>query len=273
MKKLLLLAVLITGALNLKAQIYIAAEDTSSIYARVDTDPQFPGGFRMFDSYIDDNSVKLLKTGHALGGIVVSFFVEKTGKVTSPRIIKGLSPETDSAAVYLVKNSPLWKPGVKNGAPVKTYVKIIVKFYYSGTLRPVHVQDVVLSKGKNAEVAIDEPVGVTAQNGEVDVNRIYRSVERVPEFPGGIANLLQFFKHNQKIKTGSDGTSGRVIVSFIVETDGSLTDIKVVRGISTDCDAEALRLLKMSPKWTPGTIGGKPVRVQYTVPVNFEENN
>jgi protein TonB len=62
---------------------------------------------------------------------------------------------------------------------------------------------------------------------------------------------------------------GRVILTFVVERDGSLTDIKVVRGIGSGCDEEAVRALKASPKWKPGIQNGKPVRVQYSVPVAF----
>jgi protein TonB len=62
---------------------------------------------------------------------------------------------------------------------------------------------------------------------------------------------------------------GRVIVSFVIEVDGSLNDIKVVKGIGGGCDEEAVRAIKLSPRWTPGTINGRPVRVKYNVPVQF----
>ncbi|HZY36278.1 MAG TPA: hypothetical protein VFE53_06495, partial [Mucilaginibacter sp.] len=111
MRKLLLITALTTITLSLKAQIYIALEDTSSVYAKVDVDPQFPGGFRMFDKYIDDSSVKVLKPQHATGVIIAGFFVEKTGKITNPKIIRGLTAETDSAAAYILRSSPLWTAG------------------------------------------------------------------------------------------------------------------------------------------------------------------
>ncbi len=273
MKKLLLITALIAVTLGLKAQVYIALEDTSSVYAKVDADPQFPGGFRMFDRYIDDSSVKVLKPKHATGVIIAGFFVEKTGKITNPKIIRGLTPETDSAAVKLLKNSPLWKAGLKNGVPVKTFVKAAIKFIYSGNLRPVHVPEVVLSNGHNADVTIDEPVGtVESPKQPFDPNKIYTSVEKVPEFPGGNEALYKYLKDNNSLKGTDKNINGRVILSFVVEIDGSLTNIKVVRSFSTDCGAEALRMLKLSPKWHPGIAGGKSVRVAYMIPVQFGGN-
>jgi len=66
-----------------------------------------------------------------------------------------------------------------------------------------------------------------------------------------------------------NNVSGKVFVTFVVEKDGSLTDVKVVRGIGSGCDEEAMRVLKASPKWKAGIQNGRPVRVQYTMPINF----
>jgi hypothetical protein len=271
-KKLILIFVISGLTLKSKAQTYIVLEDTSSVYAKVDVDPAFPGGFQMFDRYIDDNSVKVLKPNHAVGVIVAGFILDKNGKITRPKIIRGLTPETDSAAVYLLKNSPLWKPGFKKGAPVTTYVKIAVKFIYSGNLRPVHVQDVVLSKGHDADITIDEPVGTSPERNDDSPDKIYTSVEQVPEFPGGIEKFKLYVKNNLVMPQNANGITGRVIVTFVVERDGSLTGLNVVRGLSTDIDKEVIRLLKQSPKWHPGIRNGKPVRVAYTVPIQVHSN-
>lgn len=272
MKKLIFFTAIVFLALKSNAQNFITREDSSPVYNKVDTDPIYPGGFAAFDRYIDDNAARILKPDHALGVVAIRFLVDKDGRVTAAEVIKGLSPETDSAAVYLVKNSPLWKPGIKNGFAVNTLVKIGVKFRYSGKLQPVHVADVKVSKGVYADVTIDEPVGGGSSNSEGDPNRIYTSVEQTPEFPGGITQFFKYIKDNQKIKTNADEGTKRVIVSFVVERNGSLTGIKVVRSVSADCDAEALRLIKQSPKWRPGLMGGKPVRTAYMIPVVYGEN-
>ena len=96
-------------------------------------------------------------------------------------------------------------------------------------------------------------------------------VEYQPQFPGGIKACEQFIKENLRYPdTGSD-VQGRVIVSFMVERDGSLSDIKVVRGLDPAFDEEALRVVKMMPKWSPGATDGKISVMRYTIPIIFKK--
>ncbi|ASU36105.1 energy transducer TonB [Mucilaginibacter xinganensis] len=129
-----------------------------------------------------------------------------------------------------------------------------------------------LKGDKNAAVVIDEPVGTSDQKvTEEDPNKIFTSVEKVPEFPGGMAGFGKYLGKNihYPAVARENGTQGRVIVSFVCERDGSLTDIHVVRGIGDGCDEEAIRVIKASPKWSPGIQNGRPVRVAYSVPISF----
>jgi protein TonB len=125
----------------------------------------------------------------------------------------------------------------------------------------------------NADIRIDEPVGNSdiKQVVEADPNQIFTSVEQVPEFPGGLEKFGAYLGKSIRYPAVAreNGTQGRVIVTFVVERDGSLTDIKVTRGIGSGCDEEAVRVLKGSPKWKPGIQNGRPVRVQYSVPISF----
>ncbi|MFA6086199.1 energy transducer TonB [Mucilaginibacter sp.] len=100
-------------------------------------------------------------------------------------------------------------------------------------------------------------------------------MEVAPEFPGGQANLLKFIDDNLKypVEARKKKTEGRVIITFVVETDGTLTDIRVVRSLSVDTDAEAIRIIKLSPKWKPGNQHGQLVRVQYAMPIKFSLAN
>jgi len=99
--------------------------------------------------------------------------------------------------------------------------------------------------------------------------------EQVPEFPGGLHALNNFLSTNIKYPKDARANhiQGRVVLRFVVERDGSLSDIKVVKGIGSGCDEEALRVLKLSPRWKPGMQQGKQVRVQYSVPINFTLGN
>jgi len=98
-------------------------------------------------------------------------------------------------------------------------------------------------------------------------------IKEMPEFPGGMEKLIQFIEENTHLpKCVTDGkVQGRSVIQFVVDTDGSLSDFKVVRSLHKDCDAEAIRVLKTMPKWKPGMERGKPIRVKYTVPVQFKK--
>jgi len=128
-----------------------------------------------------------------------------------------------------------------------------------------------LKGDKNAEVSIDEPVGTSDQKVTEDDNKIFTAVEQVPEFPGGLEAFSKYLSKNIRYPAVAreNGTQGRVILSFVCERDGSLTDIKVARGIGDGCDEEAVRVIKNSPKWKPGIQNGRPVRVAYSVPISF----
>ncbi|WP_295798009.1 energy transducer TonB [Mucilaginibacter sp.] len=119
--------------------------------------------------------------------------------------------------------------------------------------------------------------GMLMSSDEVDASgkTIFRPVEVVPSFPGGLEAFYQFINKNTKYPRTAyeNNTSGKVIISFVVERDGSLTDVKVKRGIGDGCDEEAMRVIKLSSPWIPGTQGGKPVRVAYSVPISFGLSN
>lgn len=104
-----------------------------------------------------------------------------------------------------------------------------------------------------------------------NTNKVFTRIEQVPEFPGGISAFGEFLGRNIRYPADSrrNGTQGRVLLSFVVERDGSLTDFHVVRGVDSSIDREAIRVLKMSPNWSPGIQNGKPVRVAYSVPIAF----
>ncbi|MCO5946222.1 energy transducer TonB [Mucilaginibacter flavidus] len=129
-----------------------------------------------------------------------------------------------------------------------------------------------LKGDKNADVVIDEPVGTSdTKVTEEDPNKIFTSVEQVPVFPGGMEKFYAYLQKTMRYPAVAreNGTQGKVIVSFVCERDGSLTDIHVTRGIGDGCDEEAARVIKASPKWSPGIQNGRPVRVAYSVPISF----
>jgi len=119
-----------------------------------------------------------------------------------------------------------------------------------------------------------DPSVVIDDNKTVDTtsaNHIYVSVQKEPQFPGGINKFFQYILQNIRYpeEARKNGIEGRVFITLVVEKDGSLSNIHVVRGISKELDAEAVRVLKSCPKWNPGIQNEHPVRVEYTMPITF----
>ena len=130
-----------------------------------------------------------------------------------------------------------------------------------------------------ADIVIAEPVGEGPKREAavaVDDNKVYDfvSIEKQPEFPGGIAKFYGYLSKAIKYPpmAQENNVQGKVFLSFVVEKDGKLTDITVTRGLGSGTDEEAIRVLKASPRWNPGIQNGKPVRVKYNINVNFTLN-
>lgn len=114
-------------------------------------------------------------------------------------------------------------------------------------------------------------VPVEVKEEEPSEQEIFEVVENAPEFPGGMPACLQFLYKNIKYPpiAQENGTQGQVVLQFVVERDGSIGDIKVVKSVDPYLDKEALRVVKTMPKWKPGMQRGKPVRCRFTLPVRF----
>mgnify|MGYP001407780959 CR=1 FL=1 len=109
---------------------------------------------------------------------------------------------------------------------------------------------------------------------EEEEREFYMVVENMPEFPGGDLGLMKYIQKNVRYPDIAKeyNITGKVYVSFIVDKTGSVSNVKIVRGVDKNLDAEALRVIKSLPKYTPGTQRGRPVRVMFTIPVNFKLN-
>ncbi len=126
----------------------------------------------------------------------------------------------------------------------------------------------------------DEAEGVVLKANEQAIDekpkeeetKVFEVVEQMPEFPGGAAALMKWLSDNIKYPAIAEenGIQGRVVCTFVVERDGSVSDVQVARSIDPSLDKEAVRVLKKMPKWIPGRQNGAPVRVKYTVPVTFK---
>lgn len=135
-------------------------------------------------------------------------------------------------------------------------------------------EDIMASTEDNTEwVDIDDYDVVTVEP-EPEEEEIFMVVEDQPEFPGGTAALLDYLRKNIKYPAicRENNIQGRVLVTFIVNKDGAIVEPEVVKSVNPSLDKEALRVISQMPNWKPGSQRGKPVRVKYTVPVNFRLN-
>jgi len=136
----------------------------------------------------------------------------------------------------------------------------------------VEVEDIEINAEVEQNEVIEEYVAPEVVEDEVVEQEIFKIVEEMPSFPGGEAKLMEYVAKNVKYPqiARETGIQGRVFVNFVVEPDGSVSNVSVLRGIGGGCDEEAMRVVKNMPKWKPGKQRGKPVRVQYMLPVNFK---
>jgi protein TonB len=153
-------------------------------------------------------------------------------------------------------------------APVKQVVKINI------VEDDVTVDDNIdIDVEANENTEVQEYIAPVKSDEEESAEeaQIFMVVESMPEYPGGEASLYTFLAENIKYPqmAKESGIQGRVFVTFVVERDGRVTDVRVLRGIGGGCDEEAIRVVQSMPKWTPGKQRGKSVRVQYNLPVKF----
>ena len=153
----------------------------------------------------------------------------------------------------------------------------VVLLFSAGTINPVSAQDKA-TKEQQEKATQQQQVNSKSAAGSDNQQAVYTKVTVPPEYPGGTDALVDFLVKNLKYpeKAKKDSIVGKVFVTFVVEADGSVSHVKVLRGIGGGCDEEAVRVVSMMPKWKPGTQGGenaKPVAVQMNLPIQFALNN
>ena len=134
--------------------------------------------------------------------------------------------------------------------------------------------DIMASIEDNQEWFDPQEYDYVVVEPEPEPDEVFMVVEDQPEFPGGTAALLEYLRKNIKYPAicRENNIQGKVIVTFVVNKDGSIVDIEVAKSVNPSLDKEAIRVISQMPKWKPGSQRGKPVRVKYSVPVNFRLN-
>ncbi len=131
----------------------------------------------------------------------------------------------------------------------------------------------ILAAGLTTSIGVSStlPISTSVSQQADEKMVLFTEVEKKPSFPGGDAEMYKYLATaiSYPTEAAEEGVSGRVIVSFIIEKDGTITNVKVTRGKHPALDKEAVRVVSKMPKWIPGMIENKPVRVSYLLPINF----
>jgi protein TonB len=198
------------------------------------------------------------------GTVKVSFIVEKTGTVNEVKVETPVSPELDAEAIRLIKSGPKWTPAKHlHSQVVRQRVVVPVSFVMSpGT-------EVVRATAK------DRPITTPAADIAASANPDRPAVvppDRPTQPVGGTQAFFDWIEKNQKypLLARQRKIQGKVQVEFVVQTDGSLTDARVVKKMGSGLDEEALRLIKSAPKWEPAIYQGKPIKQKMVLPVLFQ---
>jgi len=179
--------------------------------------------------------------------------------------------EVEQKVVEKVKSSVKFTaPEIKKDDEVKPEDEIKSQDDLSKTNTAIGTFDVKGNDEAEGEVLKAKEVVVDEKPKEEET-KVFDVVEQMPSFPGGDAELMKFLSTHIKypVVAEENGIQGRVIATFVVERDGSISDVKVIKSVDPSLDKEAIRVLKSMPKWIPGKQNGAAVRVKYTVPVTF----
>ena len=233
------------------------AEEQGEIFQVVEEQPMFPGGMEEMMKFLQQNikyPTEAQEQGKQ-GRVIVQFVVNKDGSISNDSVVRSVDPLLDAEALRVVRSMPNWIPGKQRGKEVRVRFTLPVSFRLSGGSTDKAQESAKVAQTENAS-SRDE---------------IFQVVEEMPEYPGGMSELMKYLSTNMRYpkEAQSKGIQGRVIVQFVVEKDGSITDAKVMKPVDPQLDAEALRAVNAMPKWTPGKQRGKAVRVRYTLPVMF----
>lgn len=243
------------------------------------------------------------------GRVTIRFVVSKTGEVINDTVLRGLDPLCDAEALRVVKMMPTWTPGKVDGRNVPVYYTLPIVYklqkglgedktpllIVDGTSRPysmlkdtnqlktANIKSLKVLKdssaiapygprGKNGVILIETKTAAAKLDSAISQDKPVYAVEVMPQFPGGDQALLEFIKNNLRYpKSDAEfGIQGRVTVRFVVNRLGKVCDVTVIRGLSPGCDAEAVRVIKKMPKWTPGKQKGNTVSVYYTLPIVYK---
>ena len=196
----------------------------------------------------------------------------KLAEKKEAKVEKKEEPKVEKIEVEKVKSSVKFVPPViKKDDEVKPEEELKSQEELNKTNTAIGAFDVKGNDEAAGEVLKAKEVIAQPEPPKEEETKVFDVVEQMPSFPGGQSALLQYLSSNIKypVVAEENGVQGRVVCTFVVERDGSITDVRVIKSVDPSLDKEAVRVVKSMPKWIPGKQNGSAVRVKYTVPVTF----
>ena len=196
----------------------------------------------------------------------------KLAEKKEAKVEKKEEPKVEKVEVEKVKSSVKFVPPViKKDDEVKPEEELKSQEELNKTNTAIGAFDVKGNDEAAGEVLKAKEVIAQPEPPKEEETKVFDVVEQMPSFPGGPSALMQYLSSNIKypVVAEENGVQGRVVCTFVVERDGSITDVRVIKSVDPSLDKEAVRVVKSMPKWIPGKQNGSAVRVKYTVPVTF----
>lgn len=253
------------------APVKSATVNDSVVFEVVEDMPDFPGGQSALMQYLAKN-IKYPATAHEngkQGRVIVSFVVKKDGSISDVKTVRSVDPYLDKEAERVISAMPNWKPGKQRGQAVNVRFTVPVTFRLTGPApaKPEETPEAVEIKGFE-EVVV---VGYGSKEEAPD-DPVFKVVDEMPKFPGGQEGLMRYLAKNIKypVMAQKNKEQGQVVLQVIIGKDGNISNIKILKSVSTWVDAEAVRVIRSMPKWEPGKQNGQAVAVEYTIPMTFK---
>ncbi|GAB3926825.1 hypothetical protein GCM10028827_18370 [Mucilaginibacter myungsuensis] len=222
-----------------KAQTTVDPKKDTTIYTTPDVPAEYPGGMDALYKFIAENLVypQSAKTSNVQGKVYVGFVIEKKGNLSGVKVVRGLTKDVNAEAVRVIKDAPRWAPAKQGANAVRQEFMVPISFNIK----------------EDATAEVFEPVDESA------------------EYPGGMEAFLTYItkKLNYPKQARLDRVNGKVQLSFVVEKNGIVSNVKILKSLTPETDAEAIRLIKGSKEWKPAKIRGNPARQKFTQAITF----
>lgn len=238
----------------------------------IEHNAQPKGGMQAFYKHFSHNLVypKAALAHKIEGKVFVSFIVNADSTLSNFQLLRGIGYGCDEEAVRVLKLSPKWEPYLWRGVPTKQKFTFPIRFQLKHAKNKEHTSSL---KPSTSHLAIIEKALYQDSTDSVKRTEVFNVQELLPEPVGGFKVFYKYLKEHLKYPemARANGIEGKVFLSFVVEQDGSLTTIKLIRGIGYGCDEEAMRLLLDAPKWQPLQVNrGQVSRKKLTMPITFK---